>query len=209
MLQWQKLNVSSKNPIAAANHLGIPSYTEKDVFNLLAVTTSKLRKLLLYINHLCLPNFRGSPRKGLLQDVNSKGMLQPERCQTADPTVRKYLKWLKINTTCRFCKAGHCYSHTCSHGGRENGRTETPQRIRTGDGRCQNRIWQQVPGGSDSHKSACNSGHPGSIPGLGRSPGEGNGSPLQYSCLENPMDRRAWRATTPWGHTESDTTETT
>ena len=34
----------------------------------------------------------------------------------------------------------------------------------------------------------------GSIPGLGRSPGEGNGNPLQYSCLENPMDRRAWRA---------------
>ena len=36
---------------------------------------------------------------------------------------------------------------------------------------------------------------PGSIPGLGRSPGEGNGNPLQYSCLENPMDRGAWRAT--------------
>ena len=37
--------------------------------------------------------------------------------------------------------------------------------------------------------------HEGSIPGLGRSPGEGNGNPLQYSCLENPMDRGAWRAT--------------
>ena len=36
--------------------------------------------------------------------------------------------------------------------------------------------------------SACNAGDPGSIPGLGRSPGEGNGNPLQYSCLENPMD---------------------
>ena len=44
-------------------------------------------------------------------------------------------------------------------------------------------------------KSACNAGDPGSIPGLGRSPGEGNGNPLQYSCLENPMDRGAWRAT--------------
>ena len=42
---------------------------------------------------------------------------------------------------------------------------------------------------------ACNAGHPGSIPGLGRSPGEGNGNPLQYSCLENPMDRGAWWAT--------------
>ena len=43
--------------------------------------------------------------------------------------------------------------------------------------------------------SICNAGNPGSIPGLRRSPGEGNGSPLQYSCLENPMDRGAWLAT--------------
>ena len=43
------------------------------------------------------------------------------------------------------------------------------------------------PGGSDSKESACNAGDPGSIPGLGRSPGEGDGYPLQYSCLENPM----------------------
>ena len=44
------------------------------------------------------------------------------------------------------------------------------------------------PGGSDSKASACNVGDPGSIPGLGKSPGEGNGTPLQYSCLENSMD---------------------
>ena len=43
--------------------------------------------------------------------------------------------------------------------------------------------------------SVCNAGDPGSIPGLGRSAGEGNGSPLQYSCLENPMDGGAWLAT--------------
>jgi len=52
-------------------------------------------------------------------------------------------------------------------------------------------------GGSDGKESACNSGDirdPGSIPGSRRSPGEGNGNPLQYSCLENPMDRGAW----PW-----------
>ena len=48
------------------------------------------------------------------------------------------------------------------------------------------------PGGSDSKASAYNGGDPGSIPELGRSPGEGNGNPLQYSCLENPMDREAW-----------------
>ena len=51
------------------------------------------------------------------------------------------------------------------------------------------------PGGSDSKESACNSGDPGSIPGLGRSPGEVNGYPLQYSSLENSMDRGVWRAT--------------
>ena len=50
-------------------------------------------------------------------------------------------------------------------------------------------------GGSDSKVSAYNEGDPGSIPGLGRSPGEGNGNPLQYSCLENPMDGGAWLAT--------------
>ena len=51
------------------------------------------------------------------------------------------------------------------------------------------------PGGSESKESACNAGDPGLIPGLGRSPGEGNDNLLQYSCLENPMDRGAWRTT--------------
>ena len=52
-----------------------------------------------------------------------------------------------------------------------------------------------APGGSISKETACNAGDPSSIPGLGRSPGEGNGNPLQDSCLKNPMDRGAWRAT--------------
>ena len=51
------------------------------------------------------------------------------------------------------------------------------------------------PGGSDGKASAYNAGGPGSIPGSGRSPGEGNGNPLQYPCQENPMDRGAWQAT--------------
>ena len=48
------------------------------------------------------------------------------------------------------------------------------------------------PGSSDGKASAYNVGDPGYIPGLGRSPGEGNGNPLQYFCLENPMDGGAW-----------------
>ena len=51
------------------------------------------------------------------------------------------------------------------------------------------------PGGSDGKESACSAGDPGFIPGSGRSLGEGNGNPLQYSCLENSMDRGTWWAT--------------
>ena len=62
------------------------------------------------------------------------------------------------------------------------------------------------PGGSHGKESACDAGDWGLIPGWGRSPGEGHGNPLQYSCLENPMDRGAWRATVP-GVAELDMTE--
>ena len=51
------------------------------------------------------------------------------------------------------------------------------------------------PGGSGGKESACNAGVLGSVPGLGRAPGGRHGNPLQYSCLENPMDRGAWQAT--------------
>ena len=54
---------------------------------------------------------------------------------------------------------------------------------------------------AQSVKSACSAGDLSSIPGSGRAPGEGNGNPLQHSCLENPMDRGAWWATkSPWCH---------
>ena len=55
-------------------------------------------------------------------------------------------------------------------------------------------IWG-FPGGSDGKESACNAGNPGSVPGLGRSPGEENGYPFHYSCLVNSVDREAWQAT--------------
>ena len=74
------------------------------------------------------------------------------------------------------------------------------------------------PGSLAGKESSCNAGDPSSISELGRSPGEGNGYPLQYSGLENSMDRGAWEATaharlqsmpgySPWGHKELDTTE--
>ena len=56
-------------------------------------------------------------------------------------------------------------------------------------------------------ESTCNAGDPGSIPGSGRSPGEGNGNPLEYSCLENSMDRGAWWACRVTIEQESDMTE--
>ena len=60
--------------------------------------------------------------------------------------------------------------------------------------RLPNPVFLGFPGGSDSTESACNAGDLRLIPGSGRSPGEGNGNPLQYSCLENPRDGGAW-----WG----------
>ena len=63
------------------------------------------------------------------------------------------------------------------------------------------------PGGSDGEASAYNTGDPGSIPGLGRSSGEGNGNPLQYSCLEKSHGWRSLVGYSPWDHKESDMTE--
>ena len=62
------------------------------------------------------------------------------------------------------------------------------------------------PGGSEDKESAYSARDPGSIPGLGRFPGEGNGYPLKYSCMENPMDR-GLAGDSPWGHEELDMTE--
>ena len=62
-------------------------------------------------------------------------------------------------------------------------------------------LFTGFPPGLSGKESTCNAGDTGSIPGWGRSPGEGNGNPLQYSCLEDPMDSGAWQAIySPWGH---------
>ena len=64
-----------------------------------------------------------------------------------------------------------------------------------------------LPGGSDRKEFPYNAGDLGSIPGSGRSPREGNGNPLQYSCLENSMDRGAWQATVHGVKKRQDSTE--
>ena len=66
---------------------------------------------------------------------------------------------------------------------------------------------KDFPGGSDGKASAYNAGDLGSIPGLGRSSGEGNGNPLQYSCLEKSHGWRSMVGYSPWDHKESDMTE--
>ena len=73
------------------------------------------------------------------------------------------------------------------------------KRLSSSSSMCLALFWvlkiKDFPGGSDGKASAYNAGDPGSIPGLGRSSGEGNGNPIQHSCLGNPMDSEAWWAT--------------
>ena len=64
-----------------------------------------------------------------------------------------------------------------------------------------------LPGGTESKESAYSAGDPGSIPGSGKSPGEGNGNPLQYCCLENPHGQRSLAGYFLWGREELDTTD--
>ena len=68
-------------------------------------------------------------------------------------------------------------------------------------------VFLGFPGGSNGKESACNLGQLGSVPRLGRSPGEGPGNPLQYFCLENHHGQRSLAGCSPWGHKESETTK--
>ena len=92
-----------------------------------------------------------------------------------------------------------CWWKSHSHPWEESGRVQA-------SGQISQSLWG-FPGGSDSKESICNLGDPGSIPGLGRSPGGGHGHLLQYACLENPHGQRSLVGYSPRGHKESDTTE--
>ena len=81
------------------------------------------------------------------------------------------------------------YNHHDSRGMRVWRTTSTASLLHRSFAACS--VARGFPGGSDRQESACSAGDPGSIPGFGRSPGEENGNPLQYSCLENSMDRKA------------------
>ena len=95
----------------------------------------------------------------------------------------------------------HTHTHTHTHTLKDPKSLHVPSVQRKG-GFCvsekgrflcfSSQIIRPSPGGSEVKASACNAGDPGSIPGSRRSPGEGNGNLLQYSCLENPMDGGAW-----------------
>ena len=101
----------------------------------------------------------------------------------------------------RPCPGGE---HQGGHGGQQAGssdcRTQTPRSVPVG-------LPEGFASGSDGKESACDAGDLGSIPGLGRPPEGGHGSPLQYSCLENPHGQRSLVSYRPWGHKESEATE--
>ena len=89
-------------------------------------------------------------------------------------------------------------------GHQQGGRDFRGQKVPSGPGEGSPPYGDGFPHSSVSKESACNAGDLGSIPGSGRSPGVGNGNPLQYICLENPMDRGAWWGTV-YGVTKSRT----
>ena len=94
-----------------------------------------------------------------------------------------YQQWLRTKAVQKFCLNFPCLWNSLPA-------------VLLGKPLWENKDWQFYTmgfrGGSEGKESACNAGDLGSIPGSGRSLGEGNGNPLQYSCLENPMDREAW-----------------
>ena len=105
--------------------------------------------------------------------------MQLEKWHVTDAGWASLVAWLADNLPAKQETLGQLLSREDPL---EKGRPHTP-------------VFLGFPGSSDGKESACNVGDLGSITGLGRSPGEWHGNPLQYSCLENPTDRGAWRAT--------------
>ena len=105
----------------------------------------------------------------------------------------------------------HCWTRTFSSWRERWGATLScsAQASHCGGFSCCGAFTLGFPGGSENKESACNAEDTGSVPGLGRSPGEGHGNLLQYSCLENPIDRGTWWATVRGVSKELDTTDHT
>ena len=119
-----------------------------------------------------------------------KGWVSPGRAPSGEFLQRRYVDWLWTPYLTPRCLVpiptdAFCPQDPCPHVS-----PSTP-----------------ASGGSDGKESTCNVGDLGSIPGWRRSPGRGDGNPLQYSCLENHMDKRSLVGCSPCGHKESDMTE--
>ena len=123
------------------------------------------------------PGFHGlaSPRGGILNTTLLRN--KSESRQSYDPgKFGMILSWLQALRSVLYFSILHCSYYVRTFMGAAAGVSGSP-------------------GGSVSKETACSAGDPGAVPGSGRPPGEGNGNPLQYSCLENPKDRGAWQAT--------------
>ena len=124
------------------------------------------------------------PKKGTAQIILFRYLQEHRRL--VFPSAEQQLKAWALVQDCRFPPNSADYQH------KDTGQTFKPVSF-LGDASDKDCF----PGGSDGKESACNAGDLGLIPGSGRSPGEGNGNLLQYSCLENSMDRGTWWAKNP------------
>ena len=142
-----------------------------------------------HIHQQCLSHSPLSFHKGKQQEMLSQPLQKdPEACEPCGSCMYLYLPLFALVAAthvailqCTPPMWFLCVSHSTFH-----------SFINSSHEHLLSTFYVGFPGGSDGKVSACNVGDPDSIPGLGRSPGEGNGNPLQYSCLANSMDGEAW-----------------